>query len=949
MRRNLLKATLIAVSLLAATTVVSSPVSASDGPRIATVADFKAARAQLSVNEQPSKSIMLSRLLASSRGLATVADPFFDAALGEGDLYGAGVSTDNLGGEPVLFAGAFVAVWTNPFNIDWEFGNTGLIWRLDLNNDTVTDYSLSLLNSGGVLFADLWLGTSNTHVCTAGWSYDGTIDSYGVAVPLWCLSNPTRVRAQTFMAYDSGFTVSGDLAPNSGWSPFINTDIWPNKPGTPLVTAGPRSLKVAWTAPARNLVPVTDYIVQYAPASSLAWTTLKDPVSPLRSATITGLNPKAKYVVRVRARNATGFGAYSANSLAKQPLPPPKLPAAPGTPTLTPLAGAMRVVWSGPANPVGGPVTDFIVQYLPSNTGVWKTYVDSVSIAHAVTIKGLDPRVSYRVRVRAKNVSGFGPYSAISLSKKPLALPAPPSAPGKPTGSPGLGSVAVTWSPPTSAGASPITDYRVDVSKNGGVSWVTVVDGVSSVPGATITGLAAGDVILVRVAAKSAAGTGAVSPVSNPLSPFNVPGAPGGLSATAVDGGLNLTWTAPVSNGGQPITSYRVDYRLVPDPQVRVQPRIVGGITTTIDQVPWQVAVLPSGNLCGGTLLTTQWVVTAAHCMAGEVPGTVKVHSGLSTLASMTAGNEIAVDEIIVHPAYSPTTEENDLALLHLVTPAAGTPIKLFTDAAGPSAGTAATISGWGTTSFQGSVSDQLRVAGVSVLSGPSGACGSYGTDYKPNVMLCAGAIAGGIDTCQGDSGGPLVIDVAGQPKLAGITSFGNGCAQAAFPGVYTRVSTFAGWIEEQIYPWSQVTVTCSQVAICTSYDLLGLVNGAAYEVRVSATNIVGTGAPSVVGGPFTPATVPDAPTNVAAVAGDASAEVTWDAPVSNGGAAIIDYEISTDGTAWTSTVSATPGTVASGLTNDVPVHFFVRAVNANGFGPASAASADVTPLAPPI
>ena len=87
--------------------------------------------------------------------------------------------------------------------------------------------------------------------------------------------------------------------------------------------------------------------------------------------------------------------------------------------------------------------------------------------------------------------------------------------------------------------------------------------------------------------------------------------------------------------------------------------------------------------------------------------------------------------------------------------------------------------------------------------AGPSGTCGSYGGGYQSALMLCStNTTADGIvDTCSGDSGGPLIATLGGTSKLVGITSFGVGCAEAIYPGVYTRVSTYVSWINGYVNP----------------------------------------------------------------------------------------------------------------------------------------------------
>jgi hypothetical protein len=143
---------------------------------------------------------------------------------------------------------------------------------------------------------------------------------------------------------------------------------------------------------------------------------------------------------------------------------------------------------------------------------------------------------------------------------------------------------------------------------------------------------------------------------------------------------------------------------------------------------------------------------------------------------------------------YNCNTSVWDVALLQLASPAPSpaAPVKL----AGPgeesiwAPGTVALASGWGALSEDGAFPEQLHAVQLTNLA--DAVCASptsYGTDFQPETMLCAGEPAGGKDTCQGDSGGPLVSPVnGGGVRLVGDTSFGVGCARPGFPGVYGRL-----------------------------------------------------------------------------------------------------------------------------------------------------------------
>ena len=243
--------------------------------------------------------------------------------------------------------------------------------------------------------------------------------------------------------------------------------------------------------------------------------------------------------------------------------------------------------------------------------------------------------------------------------------------------------------------------------------------------------------------------------------------------------------------------------------------RIINGQPVLITEVPWQVALMDSsepddfyGQFCGGSIVSADWIVTAAHCVLGATAADIEVLAGVTTLGE-PGSTRVAVEEIISHPQYNDPTVENDIALIKLansldLSGAGKTPIALpFTQQASswPAAGDPATVSGWGNTSTtSGAFPTDLMAAVVDVLTDPSETqCGSYPTTaYLPDQMLCAAEMSLGKDSCQGDSGGPLAVEVSGTWTLAGIVSWGYGCAAPSYPGVYTRVTSYLNWITSE-------------------------------------------------------------------------------------------------------------------------------------------------------
>ena len=239
-------------------------------------------------------------------------------------------------------------------------------------------------------------------------------------------------------------------------------------------------------------------------------------------------------------------------------------------------------------------------------------------------------------------------------------------------------------------------------------------------------------------------------------------------------------------------------------------PRIIGGTTVDAATVPWTVALLHSATangfdaqFCGGTLINPEWVLTAAHCVPATTPSAVNVAWGISDLNAITAGDRHALSQIIVHPQYNAAESTSDVALLRLTTPVPGAAtLPLNTSPTFPALSAALDTYGWGNISTTTTTYPNL-LHGVSLqdLGGPSstGNCGLYGGQYIGDHMVCSGQAGGGKDACQGDSGGPLVGTVGLTKVLVGVTSWGNGCAVNNYPGLWSRVSSYAKWIDQQI------------------------------------------------------------------------------------------------------------------------------------------------------
>ena len=210
-------------------------------------------------------------------------------------------------------------------------------------------------------------------------------------------------------------------------------------------------------------------------------------------------------------------------------------------------------------------------------------------------------------------------------------------------------------------------------------------------------------------------------------------------------------------------------------------------------------------------------MVTAAHCVYGKTPPQVDVVAGVYDLWDPDSGYQRRdVSQIITHPSYDNITLNFDIALLKLVSPiiigGSGETktaiIPLVSPSTGNLAGSNSWVTGWGSLSSGGYFPNQLYEVEVPIITNSLCNDVSHYNGQITENMMCAGLSDGGKDACQGDSGGPLVVRIDGEWQLVGIVSWGDGCADPQYPGVYTRVSNFTGWAISYTGTFADVSAT---------------------------------------------------------------------------------------------------------------------------------------------
>ncbi|XP_067391384.1 serine protease 27-like [Emydura macquarii macquarii] len=263
--------------------------------------------------------------------------------------------------------------------------------------------------------------------------------------------------------------------------------------------------------------------------------------------------------------------------------------------------------------------------------------------------------------------------------------------------------------------------------------------------------------------------------------------------------------------------------------QPRISGRIVGGGDALRGRWPWQVSIQRNGHhLCGGSLLSAQWVVSAAHCFEFSLlVSSYRVHLGEYQLSYPSPCRVSSpVSQIFIHPNYNSTWKSADIALVQLTEPVQYSddirpicwpgPSDSFPD------NYTCWVTGWGATNSEVFLPPPQTLQEVQVQTIDIAACNTlYNIELNPKIgrdpikpgMICAGDAEGQRDSCKGDSGGPLACDHNGTWFLMGIVSWGDGCGQPNRPGVYTWTMAYGEWTWGHVGSGSQASTMRSCIS----------------------------------------------------------------------------------------------------------------------------------------
>ena len=683
----------------------------------------------------------------------------------------------------------------------------------------------------------------------------------------------------------------------------------PGTPTAPTATAGNTTATVVWTAPSSGGTAITGYEVQ---SSQFNGAFISQPgcssLGVVLTCTATGLINGTSTRFRVAAVNGAGQGPWSPASTA---VTPRAVPDAPQQPQAIAGVTSVAVFWDPPYDN-GAAITGYSVMQATTSGGVYTNVTSSCAEASSFpkatscTLTSLTAGQEYFYKVSATNAAGTGSNSPASIGVVPIS---PSSAPVIQAITPGNAQLAIDYTVTASGGETVWSRY----SSNDGATFSAWANSTSTSGSLTISGLTNGTTYEVQLGLGTAdpptylSGTGTGRPATTP-------GAPTGVSGTAQNSAVLLTWTAPGTTGGAAVDGYLVE------------------IATSLTG-PW----IAPGGTCDPDLTTA---TSSTTCQATGLT------NGTTYFFRVSARNDVGYGSTAssagVTPAGPPDTpaaptgvgEVNQIAVAWTAPRTNGAAITGYllqraTSALGPYAAIAT-----------GTCSSTSSSTATSCVDNDGSLVS--GGDYFYRVAARSSA---GNSEFSDDSGAVSPTSDASAPDITLITP-GDSSLSVAF--TYGAAATNLQYSTDGGTSWT----TRSPASVTSPLSITGLANGTTYEVQIRMVTSGGLSASSS-SATGTPRTTPAAPAAPTGTAGNTTVTLTWTAPTDDGGAQISGYTVqsSTNGTTYSNQAGCTNlavvfTCVATGLASGTAVTFKVAAVNTAGTGSYSLASAAITPVA---
>jgi hypothetical protein len=546
------------------------------------------------------------------------------------------------------------------------------------------------------------------------------------------------------------------------------------------------------------------------------------------------------------------------------------------------------------------------------NNGVQAIYVDSVN--DIVFFGG--------AFLHWNGTTGLTHASLIAFSYTPSTATVPGSPIGV-TAAAGNGNAYVSFTAPVSNGGSPISGYTVKSSPGGFTATAPTATPV------TVSGLTNGVAYTFTVTATNTVGTSGPSTPSTPVTP-----ASGGGSSNTAEGGTQGTSVTAANSGGGSGNPFSVVskgagaalvYSTAADAHGVLGYSMTGSSGTATD-VGW------TGY--NATSMAVRFYYNPGPTLPSTVLRLADVRNASGTAARimLTATNQISIQNTagsavttFAHPLVANTWYRIEMAI------SVSSTVATINAAYYPLDSTTPVDPAFSTTSGNTGTANLTQVLIGSAANATWTGTSSFDDQaVQPSSTAFIGVYVAPGSTAPGAPTGVSAVPGDGQATVSWTAPVSNG--GAAITG-YTVTSSPGNF---------------TAPATGTSAVVTGLTDGTPYTFTVTATNSIGTSPASVASAPVTPATVPGAPTGVSAVPGDTQATVSWTAPVSNGGAAITSYSVTSSPGGLTATTAGATSALVTGLTDNTPYTFTVTATNVIGTGPASAASSPVTPAGVP-